>query len=703
MFSKFISKYGFVLFYFVTAIILEIVTFVALELGVLPENIFYDLTIILMLSGLIFILPHAVLQYIVTMILVLVQLIIFCVNFSMYKFDGAFFSFDMIALADEAADAITKDYINPGFIVGLVIAFLAILGVGFYICKTKMKYKVPYKNTFVSFIIVLLLVVQGIGFTVKPTVLLVGNSATEQQLVKDTTISKIGSYKLMGSFGYYFNNLMETLANGETSGERAKALKYFRAGEIFNQDDSTTFGIAEDENLIVIMMESVEWFGLSDGHKNSYTFSSELTPNIYNLIQESLIATDFFSGNTTATAETIGIFGNNPVGETMEGVINASNEDQFGFSMAKIMQEKDYVTSYIHSFESEVYSRDKTHYHMGFDNVAFGSDYEPNFINWEHFIKEEDFINYCLEDGFFIPTELDENGNRVYTGEKFYSFYTSMSSHGGWEGREENRDNDAYRQFVINSTWGQNILNDYGVGPMLNSLINYQATIVGLDRAIGVIVEKLKEYGIYDETTIVLYTDHHTYLYSLGNYIKNISTKTLFDSELYTVPLIIKSKNLTKKLDECYSQGTLSSMYCTTDRYSNMKSDNSRPIYSTDRFCSAYDIVPTLLDLFGVEYNKNIYLGDSLFTEIDTKMKVYTNNSLSELTYLDIRAIYGPKTSAFYGNFSMTEDLSTYIYDWPANSRYSEYEKLIKELISEHINEVKYMNLLFSEDIYRKI
>ena len=31
----------------------------------------------------------------------------------------------------------------------------------------------------------------------------------------------------------------------------------------------------------------------------------------------------------------------------------------------------------------------------------------------------------------------------------------------------------------------------------VNRLVNYQATIVGLDRAIGVLIQRLKDYGIY--------------------------------------------------------------------------------------------------------------------------------------------------------------------------------------------------------------
>lgn len=694
------------LFYFVTAIILEIITFVALDLGVLPENVFYDLVFLLMIAGLIFILPSPILQYIVSIILILLQIIVLNVNFSMYTFDGNFFSFDMLTLADEAMTAISDDYINKGFIFGIIFFFVAVAIAGFYIMRIQRKHKTPYKNVFISFVIMLLLVVQGIGVTINPSVLLIGKSETNQTLLNNTSLMKVGSFKLLGTFGFYFNNLMEFLSSSDQDKAKWKMENYFNFGKIYDENNSATFGLAKDENIIVVMLESLEWYGFSDGTFNSHTFSKELTPNIYNLMQKSIIATNFFSDTKTNVSESLGMLGGFPVGETLYDVVSANTQDYFEFGMPSILKEKGYETTYIHSFVKHYYSRNNTHKYLGFDNIKFGDDYEEDYIDWSHFIKDEEFLNYCLEDGIFIPTELDENGNRVYTGEKFYSFFTTLTTHGDYYGRVGNRDLLEYKPIVEQSQWYQNMMaeNKYSSSDKkVKCITNYMATVVGLDKTIGLLVDKLKEYNIYDDTTIVLYSDHNTYMSHLTNMIKGVPYNTVFDVENNIVPFIIKSKRLTDLAEQCYENGTLNEIYLQEDENGNILEDGSRPFLSTDRYCSAYDIVPTLLDLLGIRFNRNIYLGDSLFTQIDDTIQVYKDESVSEIIDLDVRAYYSSSTTSFYGNFSMTSDLDNYIYDFPQNTQYSEYIKLIKQLTTDLLPKVSYMDALFNEGVYRDV
>ena len=140
---------------------------------------------------------------------------------------------------------------------------------------------------------------------------------------------------------------------------------------------------------------------------------------------------------------------------------------------------------------------------------------------------------------------------------------------------------------------------------------------MGLDEAIGVIVDKLKEYDIYDETTIVLFSDHYAYYDKLSNRVKGFDDEDYSSIELNTIPMIISSPGL--------------------KTFNSTQTDPEDVIYiENTRFCSAYDIIPTVFDLLGISFNQNLYLGHSLFTPLqysymengeEVDMVVYYSNT----------------------------------------------------------------------------
>jgi len=103
-------KMGFLTYYILVAILLEIAMFLRLDLGIIPKYWLYDLSIILMIAGVIFIIPNYIIQAVVTAIMLGVQTVIFYVNFSLYSLYGDVFSFDMVTLFKETIKAMTKDF-----------------------------------------------------------------------------------------------------------------------------------------------------------------------------------------------------------------------------------------------------------------------------------------------------------------------------------------------------------------------------------------------------------------------------------------------------------------------------------------------------------------------------------------------------------------------------------------------------------------
>ena len=99
-------------------------------------------------------------------------------------------------------------------------------------------------------------------------------------------------------------------------------------------------------------------------------------------------------------------------------------------------------------------------------------------------------------------------------------------------------------------------------------------------------------------------------------------------------------------------------------------------------FTSPLDIVPTTLDLLGIDYNNNFYMGDSLFS-IDEN---------------DVRLFYSLELGAFFNEYywasndTMVE--KTFVTDPP----YSE-EVFLKE-VSDVMDKQAYMDIIYTNDYF---
>lgn len=712
MSTRFSTKFGLSLFYLVSTIALEIMTFCLLDIGFLPKNFLYDFGLMLMFMGIIFIIPNYLAQYIVSMVILVIQFVLMYVNYSLYHLYGDVFSFDMIRLFNETKQAITSDFTYIWLIVFLVALAIVLGVIGFFIYKSLRVYKIPFHKNFSVFIIMVVMIVQGLGlsvYTQQSIAMSMAASITDEDYVlsdaflRDTTMMKIASLKSLGTYGYYVNNLMNLLSNSSNKAVIEQATKYFKAGETFDENSSNVFGVDEGNNVLVVMMESLEWYGFSDGTYNSYTFSEELTPNIYNLMQEGFIATDFFSKSKTNISEGIGILGSYPIGKFMSQVATSDKRDYYGFSLPNMLKDLGYETGFYHGYNSSFYDRNQTHKNLGFDHLYFGDDALDSSVEWKYFPKEADFVYSAIEEADFIPE-----------GKKFYNFYTTLTTHGAYDDKTsaEREDNRAYVERVRNSNWFAEVKNAYKYST-IEYLLNYQAAVVGLDEAIGVMVNRLKELNIYDDTTIILYSDHNAYYHGLTNSLKGVASNDYSNTELNTVPLIIKSAGLNEAIEEkgyygydeyghYASTNNQDGVRARPDRYGNTVKGTTELLPSTSRFCSAYDLVPTLLDLLGIEYNKNFYPGNSLFADIPEKIQVY--DSMINLNVIDEEiVVYYSHTGGLFGKYGNTYDMDEYDFSYPGGVTYGNYASKFKLEAKRLLLKLNFISTLYSYGVYTKI
>src|SRR5690606_8569400 len=111
----------------------------------------------------------------------------------------------------------------------------------------------------------------------------------------------------------------------------------------------------------------------------------------------------------------------------------------------------------------------------------------------------------------------------------------------------------------------------------------YLATQIELDRALAYLLEQLEEAGVLERTVIALSADHYPYGLDKRTIDELAGHPVEENFELYKNVFILYTKNM-------------------------------EPV-TIDKPASSLDILPTLLNLFGLEYDSRLLMGRDLFSD----------------------------------------------------------------------------------------
>ncbi len=730
-----LSKILFIVYFIVGAYILEAVTFGILDLGFMPEHFVYNFSIILFIAILIFAIPSYKGQYIAATIVLAIQTIFAYVNYSLYMIYGDLFSFEVMQLVQEAIAAGNSSFVFFAIVFQLIAIFLIIAILGYVLLKWTNKKKLSIKHHYSIYSILVLIGVLSLsisGYFIDRAYINSSASMFNKDYVSsdsfllNTDYLKFSSYKKFGTYGYFINLIVHTLPfkNNEVI---TATQNYFNNGNIYDgriYDDKTgiyknngVFGVDKGNNVIVIMMESLEWFAFGDGtyDKDINNLSYELTPNVYSLIygedyltdtnnddksNDSLIFKNFFAKSKTNISEGFGIMGNYPVGKSLVDITKydeTSHLTTYGYTMPYTLKNLGYTTAYVHSHDISFYSRNKTHDKLGFDSVIGKNNirdsegnlvYTGNDLKFDHWAPEGEFARNAMK--YIIPDNFKEK--------PFYTFYLNVSSHGAYTSESNVYDKDVAKyydyvmygaddcilqdgNYILDETkteeeltptnWYQTVLDTYYESDpkLCEKLVYYLCGVVGLDEAIGEIINTLKttKYddgtSLYDKTTMLLYSDHYSYMDKLSHGVKGFDEEEFSDIELNTIPMIISSPGLKALPDE---------------------------YILNDRFCSAYDVIPTLYDLLGVKFNENFYLGHSIFRPSDYVYEI--DGETRDMV------VYYSNTGGIFSRDVYTYDMKEYIKQNP-NINNSSIE-LFKAETNNILRKINYLNLLNNYHLY---
>lgn len=406
---------------------------------------------------------------------------------------------------------------------------------------------------------------------------------------------------------YGYNTLdidFDALAAG-TSDSTLQALHQYLGGLTPSQQNEYT-GMFEGKNLILITAEAF----------SPYVISEELTPTLYRLTHEGFVFNNYYQPNWTQSTSG-GEFA------VMTGIIpnwfgnltafNASADKNMATALGWQFRELGYNVPAWHDNEYTYYNRDETHPNLGYDYQGIGNGLVLATNQWPNSDLE---MMQATVDGYI--SDYVENGT------PFHAYYMTVSGHCNynWGGNAMARKHQAEAQAAY---------------PDASETVQaYIACNLELEAAMTYLVEQLEEAGIADDTLIVLTADHYPYQMSSGDvdYYNELRgfTDTERDTSRYRNTLIMWSAAIEEPVE-------------------------------VDTPCSSIDIVPTLCNLFGLDYDSRLYSGRDVFAtnyEADQAstcmpLVIFANTGFGN-SWITAAGTYEASTGTFTPNEGITVD-----------------------------------------------
>ncbi len=358
----------------------------------------------------------------------------------------------------------------------------------------------------------------------------------------------------------YDDNVMDldfaALAESEKNSQISSIHSYVASLEPSSQNQYT--GLFEGKNLIVIMAEAF----------SAEVIDPELTPTLYRLANEGIQFKEFYQptwGASTTSGEFSNMVGLVPT--TGGACMTEARQQDLFLTIGKQLQKQGYSSAAFHANDYTFYNRNTTHTYLGYDIfMGFGNGMQDGVTNhWPQ--SDLEMVDFTLKD------YLDK--------EPFSLYYVSVSGHSVYAkdlNAMSRKNFDAVDHLDCSET-----------------VKCYLASQLELEYALESMVRQLEEAGILENTVIVLSPDHYPYGLEKSSTWNN---KKAYIEELYGFPV-------TNVMERDHNAAIIWSP-CLED----MDLVVEAPTYSLD-------ILPTISNLFGVEYDSRLLVGRDVLSDAE--------------------------------------------------------------------------------------
>lgn len=375
--------------------------------------------------------------------------------------------------------------------------------------------------------------------------------------LKDVIFKSNNSLKLFEetniSSDSYNTNITDISFDSTYNNETIQTISEYLSSSIATNKNEYT-GIFEGKNLILIMAESF----------SPYIIDEKTTPTLYKLSKEGFKFTNFYSPLypvSTSDGEYMALTGLIPTSNTWS--LTNSSENLMNTTLAYMAKNSNYSTFAYHNHDKEYYSRYKSIPNLGFDSFVACPDLYINCDLWPESdlemieVTTKDYVN---KDNFFV-------------------YYESVSGHLKYS--EGNSMVDKNYNLVKDLNYSETVK-------------NYIACQIELDKAIEKLIENLEETGKLEDTVIALYSDHYPYGLTLDELseLKGNKIENNFERDKGSF-IIWNSETKGEKIDTLGSN---------------------------------LDITPTLANMFNLTYDSRLYIGKDIFSNSE-KIVIFSDQS----------------------------------------------------------------------------
>ena len=477
---------------------------------------------------------------------------IYTVNNIYYSMTGTFFDFSMVLLAGEGSeyflDAI-KDCNIWVYILMVPIIGSFILGLKFYPSRNKTNLKSVIK-VFFAFLILHFIIPFLLG---TPNEELTWSTWRNPRNIYMSFNDNNKSMMVSGIYEYTARNFYVTFikAKKTTNEEDLTFLE-----EAYNKEETKETnkytGKYKDNNLIIVQLEGID----------NWLITEEDTPTLYKMMNNSINFTNHYSyyngGGSTFNSEfAVNTGFITPLSYTQNAY--TFNKNTFPYSLAHLFKNEGYTVNAFHMNTSEYYSRGVNYKNWGYDNyyglVDLGTYKDDSYVLDRELILNETFKE------------------KMFENEKFVNYIITYTNHMPFT-TEKGNCRKLLKLDYLSENNLEELPKDY-VYPEMTEESCARRQAKETDYMMELLLNELTERNLLDNTTIVVFTDH--YLYTLSDQTILDKYKETDNNLINHTPFFIWHNNKDKK--------------------------------TIKEVTSQLNVLPTVLNLYGIDHNSNYYIG----------------------------------------------------------------------------------------------
>ncbi len=560
---KFIKKYYYVLILAIPFILIDLFTRYKVEFYGLFKpvpNLFTILWIFLVLALSLF--TKKRLGKIIYSIFFIISLAIYLVNNIYFSMTGVFFDFSMVLLASEGSSYLLDSIKNCNSLVYLLL--IPIIFSFFVSLKVFPKHeKGHYKALVISIFAFIILHSITPVFLGKANEELTWSTWRNPRNIYISFNDNNKSLKVSGLYEYTARGFYMTfLKSKQTVNEQDIAFLKEEYSKENDKKKNRYTGKQKGNNLIIVQLEGVD----------SWLINKNDTPTLYNMMRNSINFTNHYSyyngGGSTFNSEfAVNTGFITPLSYTQNAY--TFNKNSFPYSLAHLFKNEGYSVNAFHMNTKEFYSRGTNYKNWGYDNyyglVDLGTYKDNSYYLDRELILNEDFNEKMFSDKPFVDYIITYTNHMPFSSEK----------------------GNCKMLLDLDSEENENVSYD------LNEEDCARRQAKETDYMMELLLNELKTRNLYNNTTIVVLTDH--YLYTL-------SDKTILD----------KYKNTSNNLIN----------YTPFFIWNNGKDKKT-----VKTVTSQLNVLPTILNLFGIDYNPVNYIGSDALDNNYQKIVFFSDYS----------------------------------------------------------------------------